>query len=410
MMHRSTSPAGHTPTLLACFLHFDVCFMLWVLLGALGIYVADSVGMNATQKGLVVAIPILTGSLLRIPLGLLSDRIGGRRVGIGILVFLILPLLLAWQSTQTLPALFVIGATLGVAGASFAVVLPLASRWYPPERQGLVMGIAAAGNSGTVIANLFAPRLANIFGWQNVFGLSLVPLLAALIFFVLAAKEPPRPDDSRPQPIRSYLALAKETDLWWFCGFYCVTFGGYVGLSSFLPLFLRDHYGVAPVTAGYLTALAALVGSTIRPIGGHLADKLGGVRVLVALLVGIALTYFAAASLPPLIMMESLLVAGMACLGMGNGAVFQLVPQRFRAQIGIVTGVVGAMGGIGGFLLPTVLGGLKQQTGSFGSGFVVLAVLATIAALSLQTLTAVRSGWRLSWQVARPAGAVEELL
>ncbi len=410
MTYASARPNGHRPTLVACFLHFDICFMLWVLLGALGIYIADGLGLNAAQKGLVVAIPILSGSLLRIPLGLLSDRIGGRTVGIGILIFMLVPLVLAWRGGESLPAICWVGAALGVAGASFAVVLPLASRWYPPERQGLVMGIAAAGNSGTVIANLFAPRLANIVGWHNVFGLALVPLLASLFIFVLAAKDVP--GDRRVQPAGSYLEPLKEGvkhgDLWWFCFFYCVTFGGYVGLSSFLPLLLRDHFGVRPVTAGYLTALAAFVGSGIRPVGGYLADKLGGVRVLVVLLAAVGFVYATIATLPPIFLMETLLVLLMACLGMGNGAVFQLVPQRFREQIGMATGVVGAIGGLGGFLLPTLLGSLKQATGSFASGFFVLAVLAASAALSLQLLVATGSGWRLSWEVARMANACDE--
>ena len=384
--------------------------MLWVLLGALGIYIADGLGLNAAQKGLVVAVPILSGSLLRIPLGLLSDRIGGKRVGLGILIFMVAPLVLAWRSGDTLPAIVLVGAALGVAGASFAVVLPLASRWYPPERQGLVMGLAAAGNSGTVIANLLAPRLANLVGWHNVFGLALVPLLTVLLVFLLAAKD--TPSDRAPQHAGGYLAPLKDGvtqgDLWWFCFFYCVTFGGYVGLSSFLPLFLRDHFGVRPVTAGYLTALAAFVGSGIRPVGGYLADRLGGLPVLTSLLIGIALMYAAVAALPPIVAMETLLVVLMACLGMGNGAVFQLVPQRFREQIGMATGFVGAIGGVGGFLLPTVLGSLKQVTGSFSGGFVVLAIVAGGAALSLQMLVAVRSGRRLSRQVTPMSEAFDE--
>ena len=398
-MHRPMTATGHAPTLTACFLHFDVCFMLWVLLGALGIFVAESAGMDAAQKGLLVAVPILTGSLLRVPLGLLSDRIGGKRVGVGILVFLLLPLALGWRAGNTPSTLFVLGAMLGAAGASFAVVLPLASRWYPADRQGLVMGIAAAGNSGTVLANVFAPRLANAVGWHNVFGLALLPLTIVLLMFVLMAKD--SPDSAVARPVSHYLEALKQADTWWFCLFYCVTFGGYVGLSSFLPLFLRDRFAVSPVTAGSLTALAALVGSLARPLGGYLADKVGGARLLQLLLLGIALTYTASARLPPLAIMESLLVFGMACLGMGNGAVFQLVPQRFHVEIGVATGVIGAVGGVGGFLLPMLLGRLKQSTGSFGPGFLVLALVACGALVSLQALVAFRSGWRLSWRLAR---------
>ena len=395
-MRREAAQSGDARTLTACFLHFDVCFMLWVLLGALGIFVADAADLDPAQKGLVVAIPILTGSLLRVPLGLLSDRIGGRRVGIGILAFLTIPLLLGWTVRPGVVSLLVVGAMLGVAGSSFAVVLPLASRWYPADRQGLVMGIAAAGNSGTVLANVLAPRLANSVGWQNVFGLALIPLAIAIGGFSFLARDAPGGTVTRS--FTHYVRVLRQSDIWWFCLFYCVTFGGYVGLSSFLPLLLRDHYGATPVVAGSLTAVAALVGSGVRPVGGYLADKLGGVRLLLALLLVIAASYAVASLLPVLGVMELVLVFTMACLGLGNGAVFQLVPQRFKDDIGIATGIVGAVGGLGGFLLPTVIGSLKALTASFAPGFMCLAVLAFVAALRLQTLLRAERGWRSAWQ------------
>src|SRR3954470_10098526 len=180
---------GHLPTLIAAFLHFDLSFMLWVLLGALGIFIAQDLKLSPAEKGMMVAIPILSGSLLRVPSGLLSDRYGGKRVGIAMLAFLFLPLLLGWQLGDSLPSLLAVGLMLGTAGASFAVALPLASRWYPPQRQGLVMGIAAAGNSGTVIANLVAPRVAAIVGWHTVLALTMIPLAVVLVVFSLLAKD-----------------------------------------------------------------------------------------------------------------------------------------------------------------------------------------------------------------------------
>lgn len=386
--------AGHRPTLIACFLHFDVSFMLWVLLGALGIYIAEAAQLGPAEKGLVVAVPILSGSLLRVPLGLLGDRVGGKRVGVAMLATLFVPLALGWRAGESLPTLLAVGLLLGTAGASFAVALPLASRWYPPERQGLVMGIAAAGNSGTVIANLLAPRLADAVGWHNVLSLAMLPLALVLVAFALMARD--SPDRTRGLPVATYLAALRQGDMWWFCLFYSVTFGGYVGLSSFLPIFLRDQYEVGPVTAGYLTALAAFVGSGVRPLGGYLADRLGGVRLLTVLLLGVATAYAFAAQLPALPPMVALLVATMACLGMGNGAVFQLVPLRFRTEIGIATGVVGAVGGLGGFALPTLLGTVKQSTGSFAPAFLLLALLAFAAVAALAALRASRPAWRLT--------------
>ena len=394
---------GHAPTLFACFLQFDLSFMLWVILGALGIFVAESLHLNAAQKGLLVAIPILSGSLLRVPLGLLSDWLGGKVVGAGILVFLFVPLTLGWMSGDSLPVLYAVGLMLGVAGASFAVALPLASRWYPPEKQGLAMGIAAAGNSGTIITNLLAPRLANAYGWHNVFLLAMIPLVIVLVAFLVLAKESPNP--SKGQPVSKYLQIMKAGDLWWFCLLYSVTFGGFVGLGSFLPMFFRDQYQVSPVTAGYLTALVAFVGSGIRPIGGWMADKLGGVKLLSFLLFGISIAYLLAAQLPNLALIVTTFALAMACLGMGNGAVFQLVPQRFRKEIGLATGVIGAIGGLGGFFLPTLLGNFKQTFGTFASGFVVLAAVALIAAIALRFLVAIQQGWKFSWKLPQQAEA-----
>ncbi|GAC1653329.1 MAG: nitrate/nitrite transporter [Gemmatimonadaceae bacterium] len=366
--------------------------MLWVMLGALGIFIAESAGLNAAQKGLMVAVPILSGSLMRIPLGFASDRFGAKRVGVVSLAALFIPLVIGWQAGSSLPTLLAVGLMLGTAGASFSVALPLASRWYPAERQGLVMGIAAAGNSGTVIANLAAPRLAKIVGWHNVLGLAVIPLAVVLLAFMLMAKDSPA--RALGKGAGEYLAALRKTDLWWFCFFYSITFGGYVGLSGFLPLFFRDQYAVAPVTAGYLTALAALVGSGLRPVGGYLADRVGGTRMLTGLLLGIAGAYAAASALPSLPVMATIIVVGMGFLGMGNGSVFQLVPQTFREDIGVATGVVGALGGLGGFVLPLLLGNIKQHTGSFAVGFAVMASLSALALVALRGLVAVRDGWR----------------
>ena len=227
------SPArGHLPTLVACFLHFDLSFMLWVLLGALGVFVADDLGLSAAQKGFLVALPLLTGSLLRIPVGFASDRLGGKRVALGLLALIGLALTVAWQWADAAGSLAVAALLLGAGGASFAVALPLASRWYPPDRQGLVMGIAAAGNSGTVITNLVAPPLAAFIGWRGVFGAALVPLALVAGAFVAMARESPQ---RTPAPVAETWRALRDSDLWWFCLFYAVTFGGYVGLSTFLP-------------------------------------------------------------------------------------------------------------------------------------------------------------------------------
>ncbi len=401
MEEQSGNHRGSSNTVIASFLHFDMSFTIWVLLGALGIFITKDLGLSPAQQGLMVATPTLSGSLLRIPIGLLSDRFGGRRVGIIMLIFLFIPLLLGWLIPVNLPVIICIGLMLGVAGASFAVALPLASHWYPPSRQGLVMGIAAAGNIGTVIANIFSPTLAKAYGWHNVLALTMIPLaIVLLVFFLLAKDSPNRPP---AQPARRYLTAMKHSDLWWLCLLYAVTFGGFVGLSTFMPLFLRNQYTMDPVTAGLLTALAGFMGSTFRPLGGYLADRFGGVHMLSLLLGCIGILYGIASFLPTVRVMVLLLVVAMVCLGMGNGAVFQLVPQRFRTEIGIATGVVGAVGGVGGFFLPTFLGSVKQISGSFGPGLLTLALLAFGVLIVLRLLVVFRESWRVSWMAQLPA-------
>jgi MFS transporter, NNP family, nitrate/nitrite transporter len=382
---------GSALTVFASFLHFDMCFTLWVLLGSLSIFITKDLGLNSAQQGLMVAIPTLSGSLMRIVMGILSDRFGGKRIGTLMLLFLLIPLLLAWLLPVNFPGIIAIGLMLGVAGSSFSVALPLASHWYPPSRQGLVMGITAAGNIGTVVANLSAPSLAKSFGWHAVMGLAIIPLAAVLLIFVLTAKDSP----SRPKDVQvsRYLAVLRSADIWWFCLFYSVTFGGFVGLSTFLPLFLKNQYAFNPITAGLFTALVAFLGSTFRPLGGFLADKLGGVRMLTVLLAGIGVIYFLIAFLPAIGVMTALFLLMMICLGMGNGSVFQLVPLRFRSEIGIASGLVGAFGGIGGFFLPTLLGGIKQITGSYSLGLVILAIIAFIALVALRLLVAAQQEW-----------------
>lgn len=369
---RDFARSGHPPTLFSAFLYFDISFMVWVLLGPLGTYISEDLGLSPAQKGLLAAVPLLGGSLFRLILGPLADRYGGRRAGAGGLVLTLLPLLLGWLWADSLPKLLLVGLLLGVAGASFAVALPMASRWYPPEHQGLAMGLAGAGNSGTLIATMLAPRLAEQFGWKAVFGLCLLPVLATLLVFLLMAKDRPRTDE--PVSLARYLAVLRQPDTAWFCLMYGLTFGGFVGMASFLSIFFRDQYGLGRVQAGDLTTLCVLAGSFLRPIGGYLADRLGGVKVLQALCAGTVLLLGGLAGLPPVALSLPLVVILMSLFGLGNGSVFQLVPQRFPLEIGVITGIIGAAGGLGGFFLPSMMGLARGGTGSFASGFVGMAL------------------------------------
>ncbi len=388
---------GHTPTLFAAFLYFDLSFMVWVMLGPLAVQIARDLHLTSVEKGLMVATPVLAGALLRVVMGMLVDHLKPKMAGLIGQVIVILALLIAWHfGVKTYEQVLALGLALGMAGAAFAVALPLASRWYPPEHQGKALGIAGAGNSGTVFAALFAPGLAVAYGWNNVFGIAVIPLVIALVVYAIVAKD--SPECPPPKPLTEYLKVLRDKDAWWFMFFYSVTFGGFVGLASSLTIYFNDQYGLAPVTAGYLTAACVFAGSLVRPVGGFVADRVGGIKLLSIMYV-LAASFLALVSLGMREVWMALLlfVCAMLALGMGNGAVFQLVPQRFRKEIGVMTGLVGMAGGIGGFYLASSLGYSKQATGSYQIGLMIFAGLALVA---LVGLTSVKTRWRTTWGAA----------
>jgi NNP family nitrate/nitrite transporter-like MFS transporter len=402
MVSRSFLKAGHAPTLLSAFLYFDLSFMVWVLLGPLGVAIAKDFGLNPAQKGLMVAVPVLSGAVLRLIAGVLVDHIGPKKTGIIGQVIVLVGLFTAWKlGVHGYNHVLALGLVLGVAGASFAVALPLASRWYPPEYQGLALGIAGAGNSGTALAALFAPGLAKTFGWTNVIGLAALPLLVAFIVYLIFAKD--APNRPAPKKLAEYADVLKISDAWWLMLLYGVTFGGFVGLSSSLTIYFNAEYGLDPVIAGFFTAACVFAGSFIRPVGGALADRYGGVRTLsivyVLAAMGLALASFHQQS--PYVSLGVFLFTMMA-LGAGNGAVFQLAPQRFSKEIGVITGLVGATGGAGGFYLAASLGWAKQVTGSYQGGLLGFAALALLA---LACLSGVKTRWRRTWAAQAPAPA-----
>jgi len=401
-MKSSFWKAGNPATLFAAFLYFDLSFMVWVILGPLGVQIAEDLGLNAAQKGLMVATPVLAGALLRIVMGVLVDHLKPKTAGlVGQVVVLVG---LAWaqfSGIRTYEEVLVLGLFLGMAGASFAVALPLASRWYPPEHQGTALGIAGAGNSGTVLAALFAPTLATWYGWNNVFGLAMIPLALTLAAYMALAKD--SPDCPPPKPLSAYLEVLHDKDAWWFMFFYGVTFGGFVGLASSLTIYFNDQYGLSPVVAGYFTAACVFAGSMVRPIGGLVADRVGGIKSLSLMYVLAALFLFVVSfGLQSRWLALALFMCAMLALGMGNGAVFQLVPQRFRREIGVMTGMVGMAGGIGGFYLASSLGYSKQLTSSYQAGLLIFASLAIVALLGL---TAVKARWRTTWGAAHLTAA-----
>ena len=398
MSLHSFRKAGHTPTLLSAFLYFDVSFMVWVILGPLGPFIGEALKLSASQKGLLTAVPLLGGSFFRLILGASTERFGGRRTALTGMALTLVPLLIGWKFASSFTDFLGLGILLGISGASFAAALPLASAWYPAEYQGLAMGIAGAGNSGTLMASLFAPRLAQLFGWHNVFAFASIPLLIVWVVFFFLAKE--APVQRAVKTWKDYARALRIPDSAWFCFLYSLTFGGFSGFASYLSIFFRDQYQVSRIAAGDLTTVVILFGSFLRPVGGVLADKLGGYRMLLVFFAIAIVSIGLLATLPARAVAVILFAVLMGMLGMGNGAVFQLVPQRFPDHVGIITGLVGAAGGFGGFMLPSLMGLLKDITGTFAAGFIFIAVLFTCG---LSALLYLKNVWRDSW----PASAAE---
>ena len=442
--------SGNWRSLLACFLYFDTGFTVWVLYGPLAPFIGKSIAMSAAQQGFLVAVPVLSAAILRVALGNLYQSANGRRVALmGVLISalpaIVLPLL---PATPSYTLLLVLGVFLGVGGASFAVALPMAGSSYPPKVQGLVLGLAAAGNIGAVLDGFLFPRVADALGWQYataaalpllaIAGIALfvwgddrsekagsatralagfATMLAGLIVLVLAVHAGMFGSGKTgvlllpvlggagaiallPARYRTVLA---ERDTWVMMLVYSITFGGFVGMSSYVTLLLTTLYQMPKLEAGLFMSLLAFLGAIVRPMGGYLADRITGVRALTGLLAAISLADFAfAAWMPPLAGGIAILVCLYLAFGLGNGATFQLVPHRWKGKTGLLSGVIGAAGGIGGFYLPVVMGIAKESTGSYQMGFATFGALAACACLAILAL---RGQW-LVW--ANPAGSAAE--
>ncbi|MBA2486263.1 MAG: NarK/NasA family nitrate transporter, partial [Nitrospira sp.] len=375
---------GHWPTLAGAWLHLTVSFMVWVLFGALAVAIGEELRLTATQQSVLVAIPLLGGALLRVVAGWACDWYGAKRTGQAVLSLQLIAVIWAALSGTSYGEVLGIGLLLGAGGASFAVAMPVASRVYPTAYQGLVLGLVASGNVGTVLALLLAPRWESVLGWHGACGIMLIPVVLALSLFSNVVREMPL---ARAAGVGVWWEAAwgmmRVPSVYWLCLNYGITFGGFVGLTSFLPLLLYDHYGSDPIVGGSIAALCGLGGSLIRPVGGYVADRWGGLRVLVAVFIALALTSVLAASLPALVWAVGLFMVTIAVMGFGNGVIFQVVSEWFPKDIGLASGLVGAAGGFGGFLVPIWFGLLREGTGSYMPGFMGLALVSVAAAMTV---------------------------
>jgi NNP family nitrate/nitrite transporter-like MFS transporter len=410
---------GHAPTLFMAFLYFDMSFMVWTMLGPLATEISEALAatgfmITEGQKATLLSLPILSGAFLRIVLGFGVDKFGAKATALVAQAIVIAALLSAYMMGETITynALLLIALGLGFAGASFAVALPQAGQWYPPKSQGTVLGLAGAGNIGVVIDFLFAPKIAELWGWQSVFLVGAVMAIAVFVAYLFLAKNAPESIyKARPKKLIDYAKLLKDKDTWWFNLFYAVSFGGFVGFAGYMQVYLMNVYQAdmsaigldildeanVKVVAGYFGALCIFAGAVLRPVGGAIADKMGGVKSLYIFFGMVtALTLLNATVSLPFGVAIVVLFLIMANLGMANGAVFQLVPQRFGKDIGIMTGIIGAAGGLGGTALIKTFGWSKGAFDGYGAGFMIVAAVVLVAIMGISL---VKTRWRTTWGV-----------
>lgn len=384
--------SGHPGTLFTSLLYFDFCFAIWVLNGAMAPFIAQEFHLSAAEKGFMVSVPVIAGALMRFPLGVLSQYIGRKNAAQVEMGMICVGLAAGYFLVDTYTGVLLMGVILGIAGASFGVALSLGSGWFPPKYKGLAMGIAGAGNSGAVLAVLFAPPLASAYGWKAVYGLAIFPMLAAMILLQIFAKEPP---DIEKKSLKDYMKILVNKDVWVFNLMYMLTFGGYIGLTSFLPTLFHDQYNIPKENVGQYAAVIIIMASILRILGGWMADRIGGLRLLYMLGFVIIAATGAAAILPPNPwVMVAILVVCFSAMGAGNGAVFQLVPLRFRTTTAVAGSLVGEIGALAGGFLPNAMGLGKEYWGSFGPGFISGTLLAVGVLISLVLVT---KKWTSTW-------------
>jgi MFS transporter, NNP family, nitrate/nitrite transporter len=401
--------AGHQPTLFAAFLYFAFSCCIWVLNGAMAPFISEAYNLSPAQKGLMLSIPIIAGALMRFPLGILSQYIGRKNATLVEMGLIAVAMLYGFFAVESFNDLLKMGVLLGIAGASFGVALSLGSGSFPPQHKGLAMGLVGAGNVGTAVSVLVAPPLAMWLGWQAVYGVAAVAILIPMAVMIVFAQEPDDVDSHAS--LREHIACLFEKDGWVFSLIYGVTFGGFIGLTTFLPSYYYDQFGVSKVQAGQLTMLAAFMGAAVRVAGGWISDRWGGVNTLTLVLVVVALSLVAVGfATGSLVLTTLLLMLCFAALGAGNGALFQLVPLRWPASTAVAGSMIGEIGALGGGLVPNAMGLSKQYLGSFSGGFVLFAVL---AAVMLGVMRMMQIRWTRTWaekggraRVVAPAAGV----
>jgi len=368
---------------------FTVCFYAWSLLGPLGPDLQDALALSDFETSAMVAVPVLLGSLMRIPLGWLTDRHGGRRVFTVLMAYTPLPLVALAIWHDSLAAVLVFGLLLGFAGASFAVGVPFVNGWYPPERRGFALGVYGMGMGGTVLAGLTAPRIVDHWGLAAPFWVASGLMVVMCATFVALAQNAPQSEAAGPRPgIFAALSVFRTSRrAWALTLFYFLAFGGFVAMFLYLPKLLTGVHDLTKSDAGARAAGFALLAVIARPLGGWLADRVSAARVLRVSFVGVGvLALVLAATYTAMVPLTIACLTMAVALGLGTGAVFKLVADWFPDRVGAVTGVVGAAGGLGGFFPPLVMGVVKTATGGYALGFVLMALVALACLVVLRAV------------------------
>ena len=383
----SFEPKGNPRALFMATLAFLASFYAWSMLGPLGPSLQDKMNLSEVQLAVMIAVPVLMGSLMRIPLGVLSDRYGGRIVFTCLMVFTLIPLAALALMHTNFTAVIIFGFFLGFAGASFAVGVPYVSRWYPREKQGMALGLYGIGMGGTVVGGLTFQRIAKHWGLTAPFVVAIIVVAVVAALFWLAARNAPVEPPTGTSMFSSLKVFRERPRAWAPTFYYFLVFGGFVAMFAYLPKLLTGVHHLTKTDAGSRAAGFALVAVVARPIGGWLADRIGPATVL---RISFVLTALLAAGLAPTykhmvpLTIFALTLAG--AFGLGTGAVFKEVAHEFPDAVGAVTGVVGAAGGLGGFFPPLVMAFVKSQFHSYTLGFVFLAITAVLALVVLQLM------------------------
>jgi MFS transporter, NNP family, nitrate/nitrite transporter len=390
---RTFLKSGHAPSLLAAFVYFTYCCGVWVTNGAMAPFIKEALQLSPSQVGLMLSIPIFAGAIMRFPLGILAQYIGRKNATLVEMGGIAIALMYGYFVVETFNDMLAMGVLLGIAGASFGVALSLGSGSFPARYKGLAMGLVGAGNVGTSISALLAPMLAQAYGWKAVYGMAAVGLLIPVIVMLVLAREPD--DVNKHANFRDHIACLFEKDGWAFSVIYAITFGGFIGLTTFLPSYYYDQFSVSKVQAGQLTMLAAFMGAALRIFGGWISDHWGGINTLTAVLVVISLSLLACGLAGgSLVLTTLLLMLCFAALGAGNGALFQLVPLRWPAATAVAGSMIGEIGALGGGLVPNAMGLSKQHTGTYFWGFALFAALALAVLLMMRSM---QLRWTRTW-------------